>query len=128
MDLPERLLKPLTSAYWVIRSLPDLRKLSPVEKELRSLDLLEVVAVGHQDGDPMLERLEVRISDKGARLAEEQNILALIEFAGTSGVVYGTKISDLLKKVPKELLPRLLASDSNVIRRAAKARLEDEID
>lgn len=128
MDLPERLLKPLISAYWVIRSLPNVSKLSSVEKELTSLNLLEVVVVGHQDGDPMLERLEVRISDKGTQLVEECCVLALIESACTSGMVYGNKIIHLIKKVPKELLPRLLASDNNIVRQVAKAWLENEID
>lgn len=124
MDLPERLLKPLISAYWVIRSLPHLGRLVTIEKELISLGLLEIDIVGLND-PPELRRYEIKISDTGAQLVEEHHVLALIEFPGTSG---GNKVIYLIKKVPKEQLPRLLASDNNVVRQAAKVRLEDGID
>lgn len=127
MDLPERLLKPLTSAYWVIRSLPHLGRLTTIERELISLDLLEIDIVD-MDDPPEDRRYEIKISDAGTRLVEENNILALIESGCASGVVYGNKVNNLIKKVPKEQLPRLLASDNSVVRRIAKVQLEDGVD
>jgi len=91
-----------------------------------SLGLLEVDIVG-MDDPPEDRRYEIKISDAGAQLVEERCVLALIEYGCASGVVYGNKVNDLIKKVPKERLPRLLASDNNIVRQVAKARLEDGI-
>jgi len=104
--------------------LPDRGILSAAEKELISLGLLDIAIVGPDD-PPEDRRHEIRISDAGTQLVEKCNILALVEMGAILG---DSRVFGLVKKVPKEQLPVLLASSYDVVRRAAKDRLEDGVD